>query len=129
MLREYEFTMIANGQLPDEEMKKLVQKYEKIILGDKGEVIKKDVWGTKKMAFPINKNFRGHYVHYDLTSDPKDLAEAERLMRIDEDVLRYMSVKLGENVDVNERKAEIAKAEAEAARRQQELQNEDILDK
>lgn len=115
MLREYEFTLIANAQLNDEDSTKLLEKYESIMLADGGQIIKKDRWGTKKLAFPINKHFRGHYVHYDFTAMPKNLAEAERLMRIDEDVLRYLSIRIGEDVDVDERKAEIAKAEAAAA--------------
>lgn len=116
MLREYEITVISNSQLPEEETKKLHKKYEGILLQDGGEVIKKSHWGSKKLAYPIKKQFRGNFVHYDLTTTPAHLAEAERLMRIDENVLRYMSIKIGENVDPAERKAQLAKMEARAAK-------------
>ena len=119
MLREYELTVIANSQLSEDDAKKLQQKYEAILANDGGQIIKKDDWGTKKLSFPIKKQFKGRYVHYDLTCLPVHLAEAERLMRIDENVLRYLSVKIGENVDVDKRKAEIAKLEAEAARQRE----------
>lgn len=119
MLREYEFTVITNSQLSDEDSKKLIEKYEGILGSDGGQVIKKEDWGTKKLAFPINKNFRGRYFHYDLTAKPENLAETERLMRIDENVLRYLSVRIGEDVDIDVRKAEIAKAEVEAARQRE----------
>ncbi len=116
MLREYELTVVINSQVPEEEIKKLHKKYESILLQDGGEVIKKSHWGNKKLAFPVKKHFRGNFVHYDLTTLPSWLAEAERLMRIDENILRYLSIRIGENVDPTERKAQLAKMEARAAK-------------
>jgi small subunit ribosomal protein S6 len=120
VLKEYEFTLISNAQLNEQDTEKLLSKYEAILLADGGQVIRKDVWGTKKLAYPIKRHYRGFFVNYDYVGEPKNLAEAERLMRIDDDVLRYLSIRLGENVDVNQRKAEIAKASAlqAAARRE-----------
>ena len=124
MLREYEFTIITNSQLSEDDSKKLLDKYESSLGENGGQIIKKDDWGARKLAFPMKKQFRGHYVHYDLTTTPEQLAEAERLMRIDDNVLRYLSIRIGEDVDVESRKAEIAKAEAEAqAARQKEEQD------
>jgi len=107
--------MITSSQMTDEDSRKLFDKYESVLLADGGEVIKKDSWGTKKLAYPIKKQFRGQYVHYDIVAKAENLTEAERLMRIDDHVLRYLSVRIGENVDVATRKAEIAKAEAARA--------------
>ncbi|MBI2602525.1 MAG: 30S ribosomal protein S6 [Deltaproteobacteria bacterium] len=115
MLREYEVTIIVNAQLSPDASKKTLEKYEEIILQDGGAIVRKAEWGFKKLAFPIKGQFRGRYIHYDLSARPEHLKEAERLMRIDENVLRYLNVRIGENVDVNERKAELARAEAKAA--------------
>ncbi len=115
MLREYEFTLITNAQLQEGDQNKLLDKYEKLLTQDGGQVIRKDVWGTKKLAFNIKKHYRGHYVWFDYVGKPENLAEAKRLMRIDDNVLRYMAVRIGENVDVDARKAELAKQEAKAA--------------
>lgn len=120
-VREYEFTVIASTQIGDDERKKLFEKYENLLLADGGEVIVKKDWGTKKLAFPINRQFRGHFVNYDLTARKEHLAEVERLMRIDENILRYLSIKLGENVDVDARKKELAKKEAEYANSKQQI--------
>jgi small subunit ribosomal protein S6 len=114
VLREYEVTSILSAQITDSESKKLQEKYEDVLLANGGEIIKKNDWGVKKLAFPMKGQYRGHYVHYDLTSSPANLAEAERLMRIDDNVLRYLSVKVSDTVNVEERKAELAKAEARA---------------
>lgn len=92
------------------------------MLADGGKMVKKDVWGTKKLAFAMKRHYRGYFVCYDYVGEPTHLAEAERLMRIDDDVLRYLSIRLGENVDVDVRKAEIAKAEAAQAAARRESQ-------
>lgn len=114
MLREYEITIISRADMPETESVKLLSKYEKLMTSDGGEILKKDSWGSKKIAFPMKKHHRGIYTNYDFIGTSANLAEMERLMRIDEDVLRYMSVFLGENVDAAERKEQISKAAAAA---------------
>jgi small subunit ribosomal protein S6 len=115
VLREYEMTIIARADLPESEGAKLLGKYEKLMTADGGEILQKSSWGVKKLAFPMKKAFRGNYVNYDFVGTSANLAEMERLMRIDDDVLRYMSVYVGQNVNVAKRKEQLAKA-ASAAR-------------
>lgn len=107
-LREYEFTFITKSDLPEGQQAEVIGGYENILMRDGGEVIKKDDWGVKKLAYPIRKNFKGHYVHYDCVSNADNIAECERLLRIDENVLRYLVIRIGENVDVEARKKQIA---------------------
>lgn len=114
MLREYEVTIISRSDLLEADAIKLLGKYEKLMTADGGEILKKDSWGSKKIAFPMKKHHRGVYTNYDFIGTSANLAEMERLMRIDEDILRYMSVFLDENVDATTRKDEIAKAAAAA---------------
>ncbi|MCB9228774.1 MAG: 30S ribosomal protein S6 [Deltaproteobacteria bacterium] len=127
MLREYEVTLITNAQLSEDDSKNLYNKYESILCAEGGQVIRKNEWGVRKLAFPMKQHFRGQYTHYDLTAKPEQLAEAERLMRIDDNILRYLSIRIGEDVDVEQRKTELAKAEAEAQaarqREEQEIRN------
>jgi small subunit ribosomal protein S6 len=108
LLREYEFTYISKADLQEADKSKHFAKYEALLTADGGQILKRDDWGVKKLAFPIKKQFRGHYVHYDFIGRPDHLAEVERLMRIDENVLRFLSIKIGENVDPEKRKAELA---------------------
>ncbi len=128
MLREYEFTLILKPDLLDDNLKTIQTKYETLFAKDGGQIIKKDSWGVKRLQFPIKKAYRGNYTIYDFVGTPQNLAEAERLMRFDENILRYMSIFLGEDVDVETRKIEIQKADekareaerAEAARAKQQ---------
>ena len=119
MRREYELIIIVSAQLSEEETKKVQDKYEGIFLDNSGEVVVKNDWGVKKLTYPINKQFRGRYFFYDFLGDPKRLDEAQRLMRIDENVLRYLLVRIGDDTNIDERKAELAKEEAAAAAQKQ----------
>lgn len=118
MLREYDFTIITKGDLPEGESGKVLAGYEALMTKDGGEVLKRDDWGIKRLAFPIKKCFRGHYVNYDFVGAPENLAEMERLMRIDDNVLRYLLVRLDEErdgtIDIQARKDDLAKQEREA---------------
>lgn len=118
MLREYEMTIITRSDLPEGELNGLLHKYEGFMTADGGEILKKDTWGSRKLTFPIKKHYRGNYYLYDFAGAPANLSEMERLMRIDENVLRYLSVLVNKSVDIAERKVEIVKEAAAAKERE-----------
>lgn len=128
MLREYDFTVITKGDLTEGDHASLLANYETLMVKDGGEILKKDEWGVKKLAFPIKKSFRGHYVNYDFVGRPEHLAEVQRLMRIDDNVLRFLVVRLDEEsegiTDIAARKADIAKAERDAREAEQKRRRE-----
>lgn len=118
LLREYDFTIITKGDQQEADFAKTIEGYENLMKKSGGDILKKDDWGTKRLAYPIKKSFRGHYLNYDFVGDPINLAEMERLMRIDDNVLRYMAVRLDESnttgvIDAEARRVELAKADAE----------------
>ena len=118
MLREYDFTIITKGELADGDAAKVNEGYEALMTKDGGEILRKEPWGVKKLAYPIKKSFRGHYTNYDFVGAPPNLAEMERLMRIDDNVLRYLLVRVDDEkdgiLDINARKADLARIEREA---------------
>lgn len=118
MLREYEMTIITRSDLPESDLNGLLNKYEGYMTADGGEILKKDSWGSRKLTFPIKKHYRGNYYLYDFAGAPGHLAEMERLMRIDDNVLRYLSVLVNKSVDIAERKVEITKEAAAAKERE-----------
>lgn len=109
MLREYELTVIFSNQNEESAAKEIQRKYEEILLASGGEVLLKDTWGLRKLSYPIKKQYRGYYVHYDLICSPDSLKEAERLMRMDEKVLRYLPVCISHRPDAVARKVELEK--------------------
>lgn len=123
MLREYDFTIITNGNISEGDNAKVLSGYEGLMTKDGGEILKRDDWGSKKLTYPINKIFRGFYTNYDFVGTPENVAEIERLMRIDDNVLRHLIVRTDEDegqIDVSARKVELAKQEKEAREREAE---------
>ncbi len=118
MLREYDFTIITKGELPEGESAKVLLGYESLMVKDGGEILKREDWGSKKLTYPIKKSFRGNYVNYDFVGKAEHLAEMERLMRIDDNVLRYLLVRIDEEkdgiLDIQARKNDLARIEREA---------------
>ncbi len=123
MLREYDFTIITNGNITEGDNAKVLTGYEGLMTKDGGEILKRDDWGSKKLTYPIKKIFRGFYTNYDFVGTPENVAEMERLMRIDDNVLRHLIVRTDEaegQIDVSARKVELAKQEKEAREREAE---------
>ena len=116
-MREYETMVILKADLPEAEVSKVIAKFEGIVCNDGGEVIKKDAWGVRKLAYPIRKVTRGAYYVYDVATTQANVAELDRIMKLDEGVLRAMTIKLADEVNVEERRIELKKlAEAAALR-------------
>jgi small subunit ribosomal protein S6 len=125
VINEYETIYVMKPELPTDAMEKVATKITKVIGDYSGSVLLKDDWGKRKLAYQIQKNTRGHYVliNYLATSDV--VAEIERHLRIDDTLLRFLTIRLCEDADVEGRKAEAvelnakrteeAKARAEAA--------------
>jgi len=123
-------TVIAKADLPESEVNNIFAKYEKYMTADGGQILRKDVWGNRKLNFPIKKQYRGHYANYDFVGVSTNLLEMERLMRIDDNILRYLSIAIGKNVDIETRRAELAQEAAAAlARREYEDDRDDRGDR
>jgi small subunit ribosomal protein S6 len=116
-MREYETMIIAKPDLPESEMSKMVAKIEGIMTSSGGQIIKKDAWGVRRLAYPIGKTTRGIYFVYDIAATQADVTELERVLKLDEAVIRSLSIKISDNVNVETRKVELQKlAEAAALR-------------
>ena len=66
----------------------------KVIADQGGEVVRVDNWGLKNLAYRIKKNRKGHYVLLNISAPAQAIAEYERLLRVNEDIIRYMTVKV-----------------------------------
>ena len=95
----YETVFIARQELSDAQVKTLTDDFCKIITDAKGKVHKTEHWGLKTLAYKITKARKAHYVLIELDTPAEALLEVERQMRLSDDVLRYMSIKLEELSD------------------------------
>lgn len=123
-MREYEAMIISKPDLPEAELTKMTSRWESIIGTNGGQIIRKDNWGVRKLAYQINKISRGNYMLYDVATTPENVKELERVMKLDEGVLRAMVVKLADTVNVENRKIEIQKQMEAAAQRAAEAARE-----
>ena len=89
----YETVFIARQDFSDAQVKELVDSYSKIITDNGGKVHRVENWGLRTLAYRINKNRRGHYVAIETDAPSAAILEMERTMRLNEGILRYMSIK------------------------------------
>lgn len=123
-MREYEAMIIAKADLPEAELSKMVSKWETIIGTDGGQVVKKETWGVRRLAYPINKQNRGNYFVYDVATNQVNIHELERVLKLEENVLRSMVIKLADHVNVEARRLELQKQAEAAAQRAAEAARE-----
>jgi small subunit ribosomal protein S6 len=102
-LREYETIFLVKPDLTDDNVDKLKERVRGIVSREGGKVIRFTVWGKKKTAYTIAKQPRAIYVHANFLGDTKLVAEIERNLRIYDEVTRYLSVKLADEVDPESR--------------------------
>ena len=96
----YETVFIARQDLSPTQVDTLIEDYRKIIESFKGKITKTEYWGLKKFAYPIKKNPRGHYALLNISAPKEAIAEMERQMRLNEDVVRHLTLKV-EALDEN----------------------------
>ncbi|NQZ14857.1 MAG: 30S ribosomal protein S6 [Alphaproteobacteria bacterium] len=90
----YETVFIARQDLGESQVKEITESYEKVIKDAGGKILKTENWGLRTLAYKINKNRRGHYILIESDTPAPAIHEMERQMRLSEDILRYMSIKL-----------------------------------
>ena len=102
-LREYETIFLVKPDLTDENVDRVKERVRGIVARDGGKVIRFTVWGRKKTAYPVEKQPRAIYVHTHYLGDAKLVAEVERNLRNLDEVSRFISVKLADEVDPESR--------------------------
>jgi len=98
-MRKYETFIIIDPDLPDEVSTTLANKVQSIITTNQGEVLTYVPWGKRKLAYAIRKRTRGLYVLMEYAGGPKLVAELERNLRIDERILKFITIMLEERFD------------------------------
>jgi len=113
-MRRYETIFIVRPNIAEDEIDAVINRTSSIIEGDSGTIIKVDKWGLKKLAYLIKKESQGYYVYVDYAGMPASVSEVERIFRIDDKILKYLTVKLADSCDPEALKEELANAESAA---------------
>ncbi len=100
---------IANPEATADDINGLNEGITKVFTDQGGTVVKVDDWGKRKLAYKINKKSEGHYVLFELEGTGKEILELERRMRVNDAIIRFITVR----VDEDRKSAEKAKAKRE----------------
>ena len=92
-MKAYELMLLLTPTLDEEARAELLDKVEKLITSEKGIVDNVESWGKRKLAFEIDDLTDGDYVVVDLHADPSSIAEIDRVLRINDSVVRFMIVR------------------------------------
>ncbi|MGD8612469.1 MAG: 30S ribosomal protein S6 [Desulfobacterales bacterium] len=110
-MRRYETIVIMDPDLPDEQRQPVVQRVQDVINQENGYLALTDEWGIRKLAYEIKKKPRGYYTRFDFCGTSSIVDEIERFFRIDDRVLKYMTVLLDKYAEVEKVKEEIASSQ------------------
>ena len=94
MQRFYETIFVARQDITANQVEALAKQYTTIIKQYEGEVTKTEFCGLRNLAYKMNKNRKGHYVLMNIAVKPAGIQEIERMMKLNEDILRYLSVRV-----------------------------------
>jgi len=93
----YEHTFIARQDLSNTQAESLIEHFSTVLADNGGKVVESEYWGVKTMAYKINKNRKGHYAYLRSDAPAPAVQEMERLMRLHEDVMRVLTIKVDEH--------------------------------
>jgi len=93
-MKQYELVFILAPDLEEEKQKEQIAKVEKLLLDLKGKIKKKEVWGKKKLSYPINKFNEGIYVKFNLDFPPDKIKDWQVKIKREEKVIRYLLIKI-----------------------------------
>ena len=95
----YEHVFLARQDMSAQQVDALVEQYKGVIEANGGKVGRVENWGLKSLTYRINKNRKAHYVLMDIDAPAPAVHEVERQMRINEDILRYMTIAVEKHED------------------------------
>ena len=114
-MNQYETVFILTPVLSEAQMKEAVKKFEDLLTNNGAEIVFKDFWGMRKLAYPIQKKSSGFYQLIEYKAEGDVIATIETELKRDERVIRFLTVKLDKHaIAYNEKKRRKAQEQAEA---------------
>ena len=92
----YETVIIIRQETSTQQVEALADTFEDIVKQSGGSVRKRENWGLRSLAYKIKKNKKGHYILLNIEAPPTAIHEMERVMRLNEDILRYLTLRIDE---------------------------------
>jgi len=96
MLNKYESIYIINPAVEEQGIKELVEKFNTLIESEGGKVSETQEWGLRRLAYPIQKKEQGYYVLVNFEANPESIVELERVYKITDSVLKFITIRKDE---------------------------------
>lgn len=93
-MNDYYLTLVLKADLEEKERKALLDSMVKKLTGEDGKVTREDLWGSKDLAYPIKRQTKGYVAHFELSADPKNVKSIDKVLKVEEDILRYLLVRV-----------------------------------
>lgn len=90
----YEHVFLARQDVTSQQVEEMTAQFKGIVEGLGGNIAKSEYWGVKSLSYRMNKNRKAHFTLFNLDAPPAAVAEMERQMRLNEDVLRFLTVRV-----------------------------------
>ena len=114
-MRLYDIVMLVTPDLSEEETQKVAGEFRKILADGGAEIVKEEPWGRRRLAFTIGRKREAHYHYFQVNAEPRLIAEAERRMKLSDQILRHLAVRADEELKRSAKSA--ARQRAKAIRR------------
>jgi small subunit ribosomal protein S6 len=95
----YEHVFISRQDLSSAQAESLIEHFSSVLSDNDGTVVDQEYWGVKTMTYKINKNRKGHYAFLRTDAPASAVQEMERLMRLHDDVMRVLTIKVDEHAE------------------------------
>lgn len=99
-MKRYETLFIVQVDLPIDEINSIIERYRAIVTALKGTIVKVEKWGKRRLAYEIKKQSNGYYVLIDFAGNSTIIDELERNFKIDDKILKFMTIMKDGNVDL-----------------------------
>lgn len=111
-MKKYETLFLLPGDVAEKVIQDITQKVTKLIRNHEGHVIKIDDWGKRKLAYPVQKHSRGHFIYVLFIAPPQTIKSLERMMRLESDIAKFHIVKLTDHLSQAQVEQELKTAAA-----------------
>lgn len=112
-MKEYETTFILKPNTPEKDVGEVVDRLTKVVESHKGKILIQRPGALRKLSYLMDKQKEGLYLYFDYAAEPKVVEEFEKVLKLDERVLRFLTVLTREEVTIANRIKEIAEAQAQ----------------
>ncbi len=88
-MNQYLLTFLLNNEMEEKARQALVEELKNKM----GKVVKEDAWGSRELSYPIQRQTKAYYMHFEFESDPATISALDKQLKVEEDVLRYLLVR------------------------------------